>query len=335
MRADGSPEGAGHAPLYHPAGFDGSLRSAVEEVRAGRWMAMRDLLLATGDDFPLRTSRTQVLAVAAAGSDVVHVWRAEEPRSPDALLMEARVLVERAVQAHRKRHHGTRRLEEAARERCQQAVCLAPADPVPWICLLTLAQLDEGMQRAEHRQPPPEHLLPTGPWSLLSEAHRRDPYNREAFHRMLQFLHARRSNLWADTMDFALWVSSLTPSGSALLVMPLYVHAEHARRQLQREKADLLIRRQWVQEHVRRDVQRALDGWFDRSEPATRSTTDLNHLAHALWAGTQFTEAARVFEAIGPYATWLPWAHVSDVQGTAEDQFLRARTQSQAYDRRA
>lgn len=67
--------------------------------------------------------------------------------------------------------------------------------------------------------------------------------------------------------------------------------------------------------------------------PSTRSTVDLNYLAHALWAGNAFADAAHVFEAIGPHATWLPWAHVGDDPGQAEDEFLKARAQSFATTR--
>jgi hypothetical protein len=59
-------------------------------------------------------------------------------------------------------------------------------------------------------------------------------------------------------------------------------------------------------------------------------------LAHALWASHQFTDAARVFEALGPFATRLPWAYVSNDPSRpepAEREFLRARAQSLAAGR--
>ncbi|MDL5206276.1 hypothetical protein [Streptomyces sp. ALI-76-A] len=31
-------------PRFHPAGFDDGLRAVLEDVRAGRWRSMRDLL---------------------------------------------------------------------------------------------------------------------------------------------------------------------------------------------------------------------------------------------------------------------------------------------------
>ncbi|MFJ6946775.1 hypothetical protein ACISU4_19345, partial [Streptomyces wuyuanensis] len=65
-------------PVYHPAGHDDALRAALQDLRTGRWVAMRDLLADTRDP-SLWTQRTQVLAAVAAGSDVVRAWRTEEP----------------------------------------------------------------------------------------------------------------------------------------------------------------------------------------------------------------------------------------------------------------
>ncbi|MFF7947680.1 hypothetical protein [Streptomyces griseorubiginosus] len=334
MWVEGGGINSEFTPVYHPAGADSELRLVVEELQAGRWMAMRDLLRRTRHA-AARTWRTQVMGIVAARSDVVQVWQAEEPANTDALAMNARVRVERALQAHRQRHPSTAQLEKAAREACHQAMLLLPDDVVPWVCLLALAQLDESQELVDHRQAPPEQLLPPGPWRLLSEAHSRDPYNREAFHRTMQFLQVRRAGSWADTMDYVSWVVSLAPAGSALLAMPLYAHVEFLRRQWEHgSTADPLVRRQWVLDHIRRDVQQALYGWFEQADPATYSATDLNYLAHALWAGNQFHEAARTFAAIGVNATWLPWAHVADEPELSTSEFLRARAQSYAAGRR-
>lgn len=45
----------------HPAGLDGELQAALDEVRIGRWVAMGDLLAKTGTLWELRTSRSLVL----------------------------------------------------------------------------------------------------------------------------------------------------------------------------------------------------------------------------------------------------------------------------------
>ncbi|GAA3354401.1 hypothetical protein GCM10017744_012210 [Streptomyces antimycoticus] len=275
-------------PVYHPAGYDGGLRIALQDLRTGRWISMRNLLAET-PTWALWTQRTQVLATAAAGSTVVDAWRAEEPQSVAALVMGARVGVERAVRAHREGHRrtgscGGRRGSPASwprttprRIRCPGCVCW------PW------RSWTRSSGRRSTGAPARSAAVP-GPWGLLAEADRRDPYNREAYHRMLQFVYARRAGgSLAEAVNFAQWVSSSAPGQSALQVLPLYVHVERYREERGYEKAlDL----HWATEDATRDAQKALHGWFDHADLATSSLLDLNHLAHALWGALRFSDAA-------------------------------------------
>lgn len=323
-------------PTYSPAGFDTPLRGAVEELRAGRWMGMRSLLESTGRHWALRTSRTQILGVLAARSHVVQAWLAEEPRAPDAQLMRARVAVERALRAHRERHPSAAQLESEARDACLHTAELLPDDPVPWVCLLALAQADSRQARIEHRQQAAEPMLPSGPWGLLYRVYQRDRYNREAHHRMLHFLNARaagREASHAASIDFIRWVSSWTPAGSPLLALPLYAYAEQFRHQSENRSTDRWLRQRWAHEPVVLDTRNALHGWFDRTDPTEQSVMDLNYLAHAVWAARWHRDAARIFTALGPYFTQQPWAYVSDDPGdpaAARATFVRARAQSLA-----
>ncbi|MEU0283898.1 MULTISPECIES: hypothetical protein [unclassified Streptomyces] len=312
-------------PVYHPAGHDNELRAAVQDLRTGRWVSMRNVLAAT-PDWSLWTQRTQVLAAVAAGSDAVRAWLSEEPRSVAAHVMHTRVLVERAVRAHREGHARTQELWQQAWEACGSAARHAPDDPVPWVCLLALSQLDGRQRLEEHRLAPPGPMLFPGPWALLAEADKRDPYNREAYHRMLQFVYARRADgSLSEAVNFVQWAASSAPEGSALHVMPLFVRVERYRRENGHEKAlDL----HWVTEDATRDALRALDLWFDHAVLAEASLLDLNHLAHGLWGSLQFEQGARVFEALGPYYASVPWAYRTRSPGDAgqaEDVFLRAR----------
>ncbi|MEU6537866.1 hypothetical protein [Streptomyces sp. NPDC047000] len=318
----------GARPAYDPAGNDVALRAALQDLRTGRWMAMRVLLEDTRDWWQW-TQRTQVLAAAAAGTDVVRAWLAEEPFSVPAVVMRARVAVERALRAHREGHRRTHELWIEAWDASQSATRTAPHDPVPWVCLLALAQLDKAQSWPEHRETAPEPLLPPGPWGLLAEAGRRDPYNREAHHRMLQFLYVRGSGeRLSEAVGYAQWASGTAPPGSALHILPLYVRVERYRRSSGRDAAlDL----HWVAEDAAREAQLALHSWFETSRPAERSLLDLNHLAHALWGALRFPDAARVFEALGPYWTPLPWAYrTADPadRGQAVEVFVQARARS-------
>lgn len=220
--------GSDFRPVYHPAGHDNELRSAAQDLRTGRWVSMARLLERT-DGWGLWTQRTQVLAAISAGSDVVQAWRAEEPNSVAALVMHTRVTVERAVRAHRAGHPRTGELWQEAWETCREAAGISPADPVPWVCLLALALLDEHRQMAEHRIAAPGPMLPPGPWGILAEADKRDPHNREAYHRMLQFVYAGTPGPLSEAANFVHWAAGSAPPGSALHVLPLYVRVERYR----------------------------------------------------------------------------------------------------------
>ncbi|OEU94470.1 hypothetical protein DB35_00590 [Streptomyces abyssalis] len=338
MRRTTGGAGRGIRPVYSPAGFDNELRGALEELRAGRWVAMRMLLDRTGTSWGLRTARSQVLGVVAAGSQVVEAWLQEDPRNADARMMSARVAVERAVRARREHHFSAGELEKAARLECHAAAELLPADPVPWVCLLALARLDERQERGEHRERAAEPMLPPGPWGLLYRVYERDRYNREAHHRMLHFLHARSEGSFsthASAVDFVRWVSSWAPAGSALLALPLYAYVEQYRRQIAEGKDDPLLRQQWAHDPVALDARTALQGWFDHTDPTSQSVLDLNHLAHALWAGKRAADAARVFAALGPYFTQQPWLQVAEDPERPESaraEYCRAREESFAAD---
>ncbi|MFJ9815086.1 hypothetical protein ACIRU3_07400 [Streptomyces sp. NPDC101151] len=317
----------GARPSYDPAGHDGALRTALQDLRTGRWMAMRALLADTTSWWQW-TQRTQILAAAAAGTDVVRAWLAEEPHSVPAAVMHARVGVERALRAQRERHRRTHQLWIEAWDAAQSATRTAPQDPVPWVCLLALAQLDPEQRWDEHRTPPPDPLLPPGPWGLLAEAGRRDPANREAHHRMLQFLYAiDSSDRLAQAARYAQWAATSAPPGSALHVLPLYVRVERYRRA---GGHDAALDLHWVAEDATREGQRALHSWFGHAPRAEQSLLDLNHLAHALWGALRFTDAARLFDAIGPYFTPPPWMYRTPDRGRAVEVFLQARDRCRA-----
>lgn len=326
-------------PVYHPAGTDEALGIALVELQAGRWRPTRDLLATTGARWALRTARTQVLAVAAARSDVVGVWLAEEPESYDAQVMRARVSVERALRAHHQRHASAAALEQEARHVALIAARREPRDPVPWVCLLALAQVDGHQVRQEHRDRSTEPMMPTGPWGLLHGVNQRHQYNREAYHRVLQFMLAREAPHAASlaaVFDFGRWVASWSPAGSPLLLLPLYALVEQCRRRFLQDRADPLWRRQWAEAPGIRYTLNAFHYWFRQPDPAPRSVTDLHHLAYGLWAGHQFVEAAEVFAALGPYAAREPWASVHDNPNVAdggETLLLRARREAMSFAR--
>ncbi|SEO93352.1 hypothetical protein [Actinacidiphila rubida] len=329
-----SDPGPEFVPANHPAGLDTALQWAVDAIQVGRWVAMRDLLAGTGSRWALRTSRSQVLAAAAAGSHVVRHWLDEEPESTDAQMMQARVSAELVLRAHRQGRSALEDLAAQARAAAMIAHRAYPEDPVPVICLLALASADPEQRIEAHRMPPPANeFLPTGPWRLLRAVAERDPFNREAHHRMMQVLLTSTSGGQGAALSFSQWAWSRIParSTSALLVLPLHAHAEHYRAKRQNAHADAGVgHMHWRMDFVRSCTSRALRWWFEYSELVELSAVDLNHLAHALWADRQFEQAARVFQTIGPHATAAPWIHVANTAGdrySGTQEFAKARSQ--------
>ncbi|MFH8990188.1 hypothetical protein [Streptomyces sp. NPDC017940] len=301
-----------------PAGRDRDLYAAVQDIQAGYWMQMRQVLART-ESWPQWTSRTQVLGVAAAQTNVVELWLKEEPGSLAARVMYARVATERVLQAHRR--HGTHdtqhardleKLADRARQACHRAAEDNPHDSVPWLCRLALAETDTTERHPEHHMAPPPHeyLLPRGPWGLLGEVHRRDPFNREAWHRMSQALQARPgpAGRQAVAVDFARWTVSFAPSDSPLLLLPLYARVQEHRER--RDKgAEVALNLLWTREDTTRAITRAYEGWFQQCDPAASSQQDLNYLAYTLTRGGFPGWATEVFDAIGDFATPAPWQY--------------------------
>ncbi|SHL18625.1 hypothetical protein [Actinacidiphila paucisporea] len=319
-----------YRPALHPAGLDDELRVVVDEVRMGRWRPMGDLLARTGADWALRTQRSQILASAAVRSRAVREWLREEPRSVDALMMQARVGTETVLRAHRAGHEVAGVVLQA-RQAALSAAQSFPQDPVPWVCLLGQATIDVAVTIGAHRMPPPDPMLPPGPWGLLEQVWRRDPFNREAHHRVLQVLAASHVGGPGAGVNYAHWLRGQVPagSGSPLLVLPLFAYAEHYRHRRGNRAYDVQGHIHWSTEAVGFDIDRALQ-WFRQCDPAGVSPLDLNHLAHAAWAGRRYAEAAPVFEMIGPHMTARPWTYMSarpDDADLAVAEFSRARRQ--------
>ncbi|MEU6070563.1 hypothetical protein ABZ864_40525 [Streptomyces sp. NPDC047082] len=294
----------------------------MEDLLLGRWISTRALLADTGT-WALRTSRSQVLAAAAAKGDAIAAWYAEQPDDANALMMRARVMTHQVLAAHRSTadRHTLLPKVSAARAACEDATRRWPVDPVPWVCLLALAQLDVDSNHWHHAYnwaAPPESLLPPGPWPLLWQVDRRHYPNREAYHRMLQCFQARGRG----AVDFTRWVSSQARPGSVQLTLPLYAYVEDYRlRTAGGQIASTL--RFWDDQPVQHYVERARDGWFAVTDTSTCSLLDLNYLGYTLTA-CGLPGAADVFEAIGPFATPAPWQHLSESRWW-EDDFVQAR----------
>lgn len=260
-------------------------------------------------------------AIAAHGSGI-DAWYDEEPHSHDALMMMARVRTQRVLSAARSGAHVDPRVIHAAHGMCWQAYRAWPEDPVPWVDRLALAQLDIDYRVSrfrEHWAAAPDPMLLPGPWPVLQMVQRRDPENREAYHRMLQCFQARGHG----ALDYARMISTSYPVGSPLLPLVLHAYVEIARqRQAGGQVASMFGF--WDDAQVRDHASRVRDRWFAYLKNTTAvSLADLNVLAYVLTA-SGLPGAGPVFEAIGPYATPMPWQMLSQ-SGYWQDDFRQAR----------
>lgn len=84
------------SPRLRPRLRGRALSTARKDIANGRWQGLRDLLRVTGPAWSVRAHRIRLLAPACAGNSSVESWLAEEPRSPDALVLRAATEVARA-----------------------------------------------------------------------------------------------------------------------------------------------------------------------------------------------------------------------------------------------
>lgn len=295
----------GHTKLvWDPSGRDRRLATTCQELRTGRFTLAEELLSDRRASEDTRDYRYLILAQIAASNGVDTAWLAEHPNSPEATLLRVRASVIRALQAHREQHPKTSDLVDLARAQCLEAAERFPEDPLPWVALLHLAPA------SPENIPGPPELAIDGPWRLMGQLWRRDPWNREAHHRLLAAVGPKSGGSVASVSGVAHWIVSQSPPGSALFVLQLVAFTEAFRQQTERSDLSkvLLSYRNWSTAYAEQEMERCYTQWFVPNNGAGALLPDLHYLAHALWAGSQWQPAGKVFEAIGPYALTTPWS---------------------------
>ncbi|MFF3753557.1 hypothetical protein ACFYYH_24305 [Streptomyces sp. NPDC002018] len=297
------------APDFDPDFGDRPLTEARHDIVIGRWQGIRDLLRATGEDWPRRTHRVRLLAHAAAGSSAVENWRTAEPDSPDAAVLRAATEVVRAFNLAIAAGRGV--AVDRARLDATVLVCLhaaeaCPADPMPWVSLLTVARLyEEGVSRAELR----------GWWD---ELRRRDPYNTEGHTQMLRYLSARWHGTHGRMYDFARDVAGAAPPGSPLPVLVQIARVEEFRYVAEGVRGRRPLPdfgQHWRHELAVTEVRRTVDRWLG-GRPAgpvvPEEIGELNYLTHAACYAGLADEAGRLFTLLGSRAARVPWSYTGD-----------------------
>lgn len=324
---------------WDPAGRDRALAIARRDVAGLRFGAARDLLAPTGPGgggFDLRAFRSQVLAAAAAPSDVAETWARQEPQNPDALLLYARVAAHRALTAR----SGRPELERIAAKACEAARHAAPADPTPYAIELSLLRLRADVGGRVPGRPPGSAEDPA--WGLWRCAETRHPGHREAAQRLLALCYPRHGGSGELASDTAAYLASVGPPKGVNSLLPLFAALEREqtsgpaqpdpqrlskihqllggladqgpaepqvlqRRRTLLEMLDLELRGERAVDPVAEDLVR---GWFDgyQAPPASATVSDLSVLAEALHRGGRFAPAWRVLQHIHPHASPFPWS---------------------------
>lgn len=292
--------------VWDPAADDHELAKACKSLRAGRRLEAGSVLAGTRKDHGLRAHRSLVLASVAADSDVVERWVAEEP-DPDALLLAARTAAIRALRAAELGDERATDLAALAQADCLRAADALPEDPTPWAALLAVARLEE------HSYPGPEGLENVqGPWEVMRELWKRDPLHREGHHQLLGYFFARHGGSHEIMWDVAWWVRARAPAGSELLLLPLVAQAEHYRSRAERPGPGTAFG--WDTQGAKLQALAVFDDWFPHRDKYSQFTPvhDLSYLGHALCAGGMYLEARPVLDAMGQYATAMPWSLFGD-----------------------
>lgn len=287
-------------PVFDVTLGDRELKDACHDVKVGRWQGPRDLLRATGRDWDRRMYRMRVLADAAAATRLVESWQIAEPKNPDAVVLRAEVEVMRVFRAVA--GAGTvnvSQLDSALRS-AFAAADQYPEDPVPWVSMLTVARLY------------PEGRPEIAVW--LDHLQDRDLLNREAYHQFLRYNSGRYHGSFQTSYDFAMDAVQFAPPGSPLAVLPQVARAEHYRHKIANQSAGTLGQADfWQQAQAVRDLDTAMKRWLSRrTVEYAQDVNDLNFLAHGLSYAYRYDDAATVFEAIGNYASAIPWSYCGD-----------------------
>ena len=302
----------------------------------GGWEGVRDLLARTGDDWPLRTHRINVLANASVGLEWPRAWSQAEPERPDALVMGAYAEAARLHSLIVRRDPSVKDADAVrAVARCRAAAEAAPDDPTPWISLLTLAGVlgDNGVSMVQWHELSFEAGARS--WGWFQQALDRHPDSWHAHHRMLEAQLARlRTGAPRDLtglLDFPTAAAAHTGEHSPLRVLPLYAHTELRLA----ATADLLgaAERGWLVQRCEQDLQDAYRDWFrgpERAHPA--APFDLNVLAYQLVESGRPSLAHPVFAAIGPHATTAPWSQAAQLSGarSGHDAFRAASSAAES-----
>ncbi|MDX2291142.1 MULTISPECIES: hypothetical protein [Streptomyces] len=271
-------------------------RQAVADAAwGGDWTSAARYVRAAGEDWDERWGRLELLQHVAQEDDAwLDAWRAAEPGDCDAATLHASLMVHRAWEirgsgyAHEVLSSDMDRFRAmlpAAIEEARQAALLDPANPGPWVVMVTAAR------GAQYR---PAQFKP-----LWDELTARAPHHYEGHWQALQYWCAKWFGSDRRMMRFARQAVRTAPPGSPLA--GIYLHALGELRA--RSGADRL-----PATPLARIMLQQVAASFERVAPDDERLPALRHLlADAMLRSLMYGPALEQFRRIGPWCGAQPW----------------------------
>ncbi|MFD3536629.1 hypothetical protein [Streptomyces sp. NPDC058664] len=286
------PERAGPPPPAHRTERRQAVAHAAWE---GDWRAAERFVRAAGEDWDERWARLELLQQVAHEDDAwLDAWRAAEPGNCDAATLHASIMVHRAWEirgsgyAHEVMTSDMNRFRAmlpAAIEEARQAALLDPANPGPWVVMITAAR---GAQYGRAQFKP-----------LWEELTARAPHHYEGHWQALQYWCAKWFGSDRRMMRFARQAVRKAPAGSPLA--GIYLHALN-------ELTDRPAAVALPATPMTRRLLKQVAASFAQVAPDDERLPALRHLlASYMLRSMMYAAALEQFRLIGPWCGARPW----------------------------
>ncbi|MBV6702660.1 DUF4034 domain-containing protein [Kitasatospora aureofaciens] len=291
------PRRAGPPPAPH---HRKESQAIADAAWAGNWKPAAAYVEAAGQDWDERWSRLSLLdSIANEDDGWLKAWRAADPGSCDAATLEANRMVHAAwaIRGSKYAHevpeedmNTFRAMLPAAIEAAKRASLLDPANPAPWVVMVTTAR------GAQYEPEQFEEL-----WRGLVE---RAPFHYEAHWQGMQYWCAKWFGSDQQMMDFAERAMDAAPAGSPL--PGIYLHALS---ELEKRKTHASTLGSDEGKKRLRQAAAALA----QVRPDNERLTPLRHLlADYAMKAELYDVALEQFRAIGPWCGCKPWTDADD-----------------------
>ncbi|QRP51360.1 DUF4034 domain-containing protein [Amycolatopsis sp. FDAARGOS 1241] len=272
---------------------DAEIDSARQALASGDWRAAAQLLTTIGTNWDRRASLVGRLGDVVANDETgLERWRAERPGDPSVAAVNADGLLRLAwqVRSGLQAQHVSREqwakffaILESAEPAAREAAALAPADPTPWVTMLTIArgrQYDNNAFREV--------------WAQLVA---RDPVNLAAHGSALQYWCAK----WGGSHEL-MWAFAEEGAAKHPKLAWLPLEAAH-------EAHFGGVDGAWQDPRVASAVDRLLPWLEGEGRDAPGTATSRAYAARALVELGRGREAVEQFRHLGVHADATMWAY--------------------------